>query len=190
MNLQMKNSLYILPLFLLSCNSTYSQNSTTSIVKNYIHARNELQYEQIRTFLADSITEIEGDAVMSYSQTEYYSKFQWDSVFNPSYELIEIRKEGEHIIATISAKSERFAYLENNPLVCIKKYSFKEKKIIQIETINYINVNWSVWQNKRDTLVKWVENHHPDLSGFIYDMTRKGGEDYLKAMKLYLINEE
>ena len=183
----MKNYYYILLLLLSSscCFIGCNNDSIVEIVKDYYNARNDLNYQQIKTFLADSIKEIEGDNIMPYSKADYYKKFQWDSVFGPTYEIIEIEKSDGHVIATISVKSKRFEYLGNNPLQSKHKFSFKDNRIVQTETIDYIGVDWIMWQNNRDTLIKWVDENHSELTGFAYDMTKNGGENYLKAITLF-----
>jgi len=34
-------------------------------------------------------------------------------------------------------------------------------------------------------LVVWVEENHPELDGFIHDMTMKGAQDYVNSIELY-----
>jgi len=41
------------------------------------------------------------------------------------------------------------------------------------------------WASRRDTLVNWIDQNYPDLSGFIFDQTRQGANNYLEAMKLF-----
>jgi hypothetical protein len=69
-----------------------------------------------------------------------------------------------------------------------KKVYFKSGKIAEIENVEYQNVNWSTWTKNRDSLVNWIDKQHPELSGFINDMTKTGGINYIKAIELYTKN--
>ena len=89
------------------------------------------------------------------------------------------------IIAIVNSETGSIEYLDNNPMICKHKISFRDDKIFQIDTFDYIGVDWNIWQMKRDSLTKWVEINHPELVGFIFDMTKQGGENYLKAIELF-----
>lgn len=99
--------------------------------------------------------------------------------------MISIKYTDSTVDVTQSISSKRFEFLGNNPLITKKRICFENNKITQIETLAYQNVDWKVWTEKRDSLVKWIDSNHKELSGFIYDLTQKGAEDYLKAIELY-----
>jgi hypothetical protein len=84
----------------------------------------------------------------------------------------------------------RFEFLKNNPLSCRHKISFKDGKIAKLETLECIDADWGIWQKERDSLVNWVHIHHPDLDGFVHDLSMQGAINYLKAIELYKDNEE
>lgn len=48
-----------------------------------------------------------------------------------------------------------------------------------------VDADWNIWQMERDSLVKWVSINHPELDGFIHDLTMNGAINYLKAIELY-----
>ena len=37
----------------------------------------------------------------------------------------------------------------------------------------------------RTNFLNWMNQNHPEVNGFIFDQTEKGGLNYLKAIKLY-----
>ena len=41
--------------------------------------------------------------------------------------------------------------------------------------MDYENFDLYQWSSRRDTLVKWIETYHPELSGFNFDMTGYNG---------------
>jgi len=49
-------------------------------------------------------------------------------------------------------------------------------KITKIEALECSDANWNVWQAERDSLVNWVKINHPELDGFINDLTMNGAK--------------
>ena len=96
-----------------------------------------------------------------------------------------MENKDEQIVATVSVNSPRFELLKNNPLTCKHRFHFKSGKIIKIENLECIDANWDVWEKERDTLVKWIKDNHPELEGFIHDLSMKGAKDYMTAIALY-----
>ncbi len=83
----------------------------------------------------------------------------------------------------------RNEFLKNPYMTCEYRISFMSGKISKIEELDCINVNWSIWQKERDSLVSWINKSHPELSGFVNNMTMKGSINYLKAIELYEANK-
>ncbi|GMN11417.1 hypothetical protein MTsPCn9_09760 [Croceitalea sp. MTPC9] len=181
----MKNTFLTLSLFsvLLGCNE--QKPTHKEIVTSYFNAFNSRNYSQIKALVSDSLTITEGDFITTFDHDSYYEHFKWDSIFKPSYEILEIKEENNQVLATIASKSVRYEFLKNNPLTCKRRTSFTSGKISKIEILDCIDVDWTVWQKERDSLVAWTTSNHPELNGFINDLTMKGAQNYLKAMKLY-----
>ncbi|GAA3578049.1 hypothetical protein GCM10022395_28420 [Snuella lapsa] len=142
-------------------------------------------YKLISAVISDTLTIIEGDYTMVFTPETFYRQFKWDSVFKPVYKLVSLENRDEHIVATVSVKSLKFEFLKNNPLTCIHKFSFKSGKIVKIKNQECIDANWEIWQKKRDSLVAWIKLNHPELDGFVHDLSTKGAIDYLTAIELY-----
>ncbi len=101
-----------------------------------------------------------------------------------------IENEGDKLVATVSVHSLRFEFLKNNPLTCRHRFHFDSGKITKIENLDCSNANWEIWQEERDALVSWVKLNHPELDGFINDLSGKGAVNYVKAIELYKIRQE
>ena len=142
-------------------------------------------FNAIDAVLSDTVKTKEGDYLNSYSKTDFYSLFQWDSVFKTSYEIKDLQNIENEIVVTIASRSLRYEFLKNNPLVYKRKFSFKADKIAFTETLNYLDTDWKVWENRRDSLVVWIKAKHPEIDSFIYDLSKNGAINYLNAIELY-----
>ncbi len=181
----MKNTFHILFLlyFLVGCNDqklTYQETVT-----QYYNARDAANYNEIKTYINDSITIVSGDYIMPYNHDSFYENFKWDSIFKPSYKIIDLEEKNNQIIASVSQRCIRNDFLKNNPLTCSYKISFISRKISKIEELKCKDVDWITWAKERDSLVSWINKNHPELEGFIHDMTMSGAMNYLKAIELY-----
>ncbi|MDO6470786.1 hypothetical protein [Maribacter sp. 1_MG-2023] len=181
----MKNIFLILFLavILTSCgNKKLSHKETVTI---YYQAFDSGNFDKIKGVIHDSITMINGDFVTPFDKSNFYEFYKWDSVFKPSYEILELAEENEDLIATISQKNIRNEFLKNNPLQFKVKLSFSADKISRLEELEYIRVNWQEWNQEKDSLVNWTKVNHPNLDGFVNDLTMVGAMKYLKAIELY-----
>lgn len=172
-------------LLLVSCNTPPPTPSHIELIESYYEGLNTSDFEQITSVFADSITFGEGEYATTFSANEYYVLFQWDSVFTPQTTLSQLRADHNKVTALVSTTSQRYAFLENNPYVCESAFTIEDGKIRTHETIACPHENRQVWESKRDTLVAWIDQHHPELSGFVHDLTKTGAEKYLKAIELY-----
>lgn len=167
---------------LISCNHPDNQ----TILENYMDGYYNHGYHGISIMLADSVSIIDvPDYKVTYSKDEYKVIYQWDSVFKPSNEFEIIGQTDTTIDILEKRYSKRFEFLEHNPLIMKQRIHFKQGVITTIENREYMNFDVPKWTSNRDSLVSWIDINHPELTGFINDLTKKGAEDYLKAIKLY-----
>ena len=168
--------------FLVSCNAPDNK----SLYKEYINSYVNKGFESISNILADTILikDIENYEVR-YSKQDFRTYYQWDSVFQPRYEIMKLTSTDSTVNVTQSVSSLRFEFLGNNPLITKQRIYFDNRKIKTIENLKYLNVDWEIWTSKRDSLINWIDSNHHELAGFIYDMTPNGAEKYIEAMRLY-----
>ncbi|MGS2762753.1 hypothetical protein [Sinomicrobium sp. M5D2P9] len=178
----MKKILFIFVLLSIA-GCTEKRSTKSEQVTAYYEGFKNSDYTRIKRTISDSLTIIEGDT-MTYTPESYYNHFKWDSVFKPVYTLISLENQDEQVVATLSVNSLRFEFLKNNPLTCKHKFHFESGKITKIENLD-CDANWEIWQKEKDILVNWVKVNHPELDGFIYDLSMKGAIDYLNAIALY-----
>lgn len=181
----MKKYLFLSLLLAFLSGCTDKKLSHAEVVTNYYEAFNASDYQQVKQCITDSITIVEGEYVMPYSRDSFHEQFKWDSIFQPTYEIIELQEQDNQIIATVASSSKRYAFLKNDPLTCQFQISFHSDKITRLVALDCPGADWSVWQTERDSLVSWIGANHPELDGFIHDLSMKGARNYLKAIELY-----
>ncbi len=176
-----------LPIFLLSLAACTDGRSSRAqdIIEAYYGGLNAADFKQVRDVVADSFTLIEGEFVTPLTRDEHYVVFQWDSVFATTYTIEKIEAIEDGARALVASSSKRYAFLKNNPLTCEMTFSLSAGKIARVKVGDCAHADWEVWASRRDSLVSWVDDNHPELSGFINDLTKEGAENYLRAIELY-----
>jgi hypothetical protein len=171
----------------ISCNNSEKKIEKLKIAKKYYEILDKLYVSEIETLLADSLLtkETEYDYEQKFSKKEYIEWLKWDSVFQPTYKVLEIEKKNETVKATISKTDKRISFLHKKPIVTNQIIYFDKNKITRVETTKYVIFNDSTFVKNRDELLDWIDKNHPELNGFIYNQTKSGGINYLKAIELY-----
>jgi hypothetical protein len=181
------NLLVILGLILtlISCNSTHKSLTHEQIVKDYFYALNTGDFSIISNCISDSIMTTEKEYILTYNQKELYQQFQWDSVFKPKYELTDLKMDSTSVKATVSKICARIVFLQDSAMIYKVQIDFKDNQITKVQTTEYVFLDFAKWQPRRDTLTSWIDKNYPELSGFVYDLTLKGAQNYLTAIDLY-----
>ncbi len=170
-----------------SCKNSKKEIDQLEIAKQYYQVLDNSDHAGMATLIKDSILtiETEADYEQKFSQKEYIDWLKWDSVFEPTYKILDIEQENGAVKATISKIDKRISFLHEEPVVTRQVIRFDHDKIISIETTKYIIFNDTKFVKNREALLSWMEENHPDLNRFIYDQTEAGGLKYLKAIALY-----
>ena len=79
------------------------------------------------------IRETEHDYKETFSKNSYIDWLQWDSLFDPTYEILQIEQENEIVKATISKIDQRILFLHKEPIVSEEVIRFDKDKIISVE---------------------------------------------------------
>lgn len=167
-----------------SCKNYEKEVGKIQIAKQYYKVLDNSDYSAIAGWFSDSLITKEGQYEETYSLTEYLEFLKWDAVFDPSYTILEIEDEDGTVKAKISKSDKRIRFLHENPMITNQIIRFKEDRIIRVET-EYANFDYATWEKNKNGLIKWVEDNHPELNGFINDQTEAGGLKFLKAIELY-----
>ncbi|WP_378187322.1 hypothetical protein ACE939_03115 [Aquimarina sp. W85] len=175
---------------LLSFKNSEKPLDKLQIAEKYFVALDESNSTKMEELLADSlITRVpKYEYEVRYSKSDYLKKWlKWDSIFDPTYEVLEMNVENESVKVKVSKSDERIFFFMQKPFITNEILKFKEDKIIAIET-EYINFDEVTWEKNRTELINWTTKNYPELNlgHFINVQTEYGGKKFLKAIKLYI----
>lgn len=185
------NKIIVLFLSLLigfvSCKTSDKKNSKLEIVQKYYKALNNSNETEMVALISNNIIirESESNYQEEFSQKKYAEWLKWDSVFNPTYKILEIELENNVVKTKVSKIDKRIFFLHTEPIVWHEIIRFDTNKITMVERNKYEAFNVTKFLKNRDTLVTWIKKKQPELDGFINDQTESGGIKYLKAIELY-----
>jgi len=170
-----------------SCKPSSKEFSELEVAKEYYSLLDHSDAEGMTKLIGDSIVirETEDEYQEVFSREGYSTWVKWDEVFEPSYKVLEIKHVDKVVKAKVSKIDKRLTFLHEEPMVWEEVVAFKDGMIVKVERINYEVFNVPRFLANRQKLVSWIEESHPELTGFLYDQTAKGGLNYLKAMRLY-----
>lgn len=177
----------LIVLVFISCKRSEKGIDTLGIAEKYYDALDNSDASVIADLLTDSLVtkETAYDYEQTFTRSEYLEWVKWDSVFDPTYEILRIEKEDKYIKATISKIDKRISFLHQQPIITNQLIRFDRNKIVSLETTEYIVFNDSTFVKNRDSLLSWIDENHPELNGFIHKQTAPGGRQYLKAIELF-----
>jgi hypothetical protein len=177
----------LLVIAFISCKRSDKEIDTVEIAKKYYDALDNSDASAMAVLLTDSLVtkETAYDYEQTFSRSEYLEWVKWDSVFDPTYEILQIDQKDEYIKAKISKIDKRISFLHEEPIVTNQLIRFDQDKIVSVETTEYVVFNDTTFVKNRESLLSWIDENHPELNGFIYNQTAPGGRQYLKAIELY-----
>lgn len=184
------NKISVLSLFftigLISCKPSDAKIDNLEIARQYYEVLDHSDDSKIAGLLSDSIVirESDYDYQEVFSLSGYIQWLEWDAVFNPTYEVLQIEKSNKMVKVRISKIDDRISFLHQQPIVTDELIRFDNGKIIQVERTNVV-FDEDTFVKNREALLTWIDQNHPELNGFINDQTRTGGLNYLKAIEQY-----
>ena len=170
---------------LYGCDFNSTGPDLEGATSEYYQALNESSFEKISSLYFDSVRVNEGIYSIVYSIGDFKHWFQWDSVFQPTYKVIEINRSDNEVNIIVSKKCVRTLFLNGEPTVTKETLTFKEGKIFSVQIKESISFNNKLWDENREDLVGWINENHPQLNGFIHDQSLNGGLNYVTALNLY-----
>lgn len=176
---------FLTAIILMSCENKQIQSKNIEITKQYFKVLNHAEPSKVMNWLANSLKITEEEYRQTYSKNEYSKVLQWDSVFTPNYRVLNIEEKDAIVNVKISKIDQRISFLhDNEPFVTNHQIKFHEGKIVEIAT-DYVNFNYAAWEKNKTELLSYINQNHPELNGFLNDLTKDGGIKFLKAITFY-----
>ena len=97
----------------------------------------------------------------------YIPFFSGIQSFLQSILLIDVKENQNKVEAIISKECLRIRFLHDSATICRSIFEFEYNKISKISAVENLIFDVSKWQARRDSLVDWIDDNHPDLNGFI-----------------------
>ncbi|WP_051285033.1 hypothetical protein [Aequorivita capsosiphonis] len=180
--------LFFLAIGIISCKNPEKESDKLEIAKKFYIAIDNSNPSKTTELITERFTTIDDGFEQKYSGNEYAEWVKWDSVFQPTYEILKIEKENGIVKAKISKTDKRIFFLHHEPIITDEIIQFENNKI---KNINRTSASFNVKEfiQNRDELVNWIAENYPELNGFLNDQTKGGGIKYLKAIELYKIKK-
>lgn len=173
-----------------ACQENPGSIDKTQLAREFYQAMAASDWEALANLYGDSVRVAEGESFHAIAKEDYATWLAWDSVFQPKYEILELEEADSSVVIKVSKTCKRILFLNQAPLITQEKLNFRNGKIYSLSIQEYIGFDNEAWLGRREELVAWVAEHHPELDGFVFDQTRQGGLNYLKAIDLYQSRRE
>lgn len=170
---------------LLSCQTEKKQAGNSQIIKDFYLELNNSNLNRASAYIHDGIIVSEFQFIQVKSKDEWFTQFKWDSVFNPTYKILELIEADGKVEVIISKECERIRFLHDSATIYKVEYEFLDGKIKKDSIFEYLVFDFKKWQSRRGSLVAWANLNHPELPDFIFDQTIEGGQNYMKAIEFY-----
>ncbi|MGY3795729.1 hypothetical protein [Aquimarina sp. 433] len=175
----------------VSCKTSENEKNKTfnklEIGTQYYKALDQSDSTKMTSLVGDSIVirENKDNYEERFSRQGYKTWLAWESVFDPTYNILQIREEKDIVIAKVSKTDKRIFFLTQEPVVWVETLQFDQNRIVKVNRMEYEVFNIDKFVKNRDSLVQWIDKNHKELSGFLYPQTKSTGIKYLKAIELY-----
>ncbi|MGA9239762.1 hypothetical protein, partial [Robiginitalea sp.] len=140
---------------LISCRSSEKKINELDIAAKYYKALDQSDASAMAHLLNDSLVtkETSYDYEQTFTKVEYLEWLKWDSVFDPTYEILEMEQVDKYVKASISKIDKRITFLHQQPIITHQVIRFDNDKIVSVETTEYVIFNDSIFVKNRDSLL-------------------------------------
>ncbi len=175
----------IMAVCMLPLTMTAQDSSSKVIVERYFNAFNQSDYAVLRKVITDDFMMQEGDFRICSSADEFYTVFQWDSIFKPQYTVKDIQIGDGKIIVDVSKLDIRVGFLHDDPMETLVEVKMENQRVKSLTVLSYSHFDGEKWGGRLKNLTDWINQYHAQLNGFERDLTPEGARRFLKAIDLF-----
>jgi len=170
---------------LISCKS---RQDDARIIEKFYEGFNLGNYTLLSEIISDTVEMTEMEYVLAANKQEVYRFFQWDSVFEPTYKILDIVQNHSGCMVKVSKTCKRIEFLHDSVIIYMVNFEIDNNAVSRVSIVDYIQMNFEKWMSQRDALIEWIRLNHSELAGFENNITSKGARDFLSAIDLYRRN--
>jgi hypothetical protein len=182
----MKNILFAL-IALLLITACKEETDKLDLIQQYYEGLNSGDYKKASSVLSDQfiMRENEDNFEVSFSPEKFHDWFQWDSVFQPTYEIKASELVNDTLRIAISKKCDRIMLFNEAPLTNLAYFEISDGKIKAINRYKYLVADWNKWMKNKDQFLQFVHTEIPEYKDMEKVQNYEYGEKFAKAIQLY-----
>ena len=184
----MRIKILILAIILTFTNCSLKKDNISvaeRLIVGYIDGLNNSDFRGFDKLFSDSIKFLEGDFILANSLDGMRTHFQWDSVFSPRYQIIDLSISDTLNVVTVSKLCKRIKFLHDTSTVYKINFNVNNGQIEKMYISEYLVFDYKKWISRRDSLLSWIKQNHQYLDGFFYENGINGAVKYSKAIDLF-----
>lgn len=157
------------------------------VVQQFYDGLNAGDYQKVSSVLSDKfiMRENEGNFEVSFSPDKFHDWFQWDSVFNPTYEILSSERINDTLRLAISKKCDRIMLFNKVPIRYLAFFEISNGKLNAVNRYSYLGTNWEKWTQKKEKFLQFVHTEIPEYNDMEEVQDYEHGEKYAKAIQLF-----
>jgi hypothetical protein len=169
---------------LVACQQT---KSDLELVQQYYKGLNNGDYQMVADVIGESLImrENQDNFEVAFNTEEFHKWFQWDSVFNPIYEIKPSQLVNDTLRIAVTKTCDRILLFHEAPITFLAYFEISNGRINAINRYDYLDTDWAKWIQNREDLIVWINGNHPHLNGFMNRQDKLYAERFASAIKLF-----
>ncbi|PLX20064.1 MAG: hypothetical protein C0599_09810 [Salinivirgaceae bacterium] len=182
----MKNILFAL-FALLLITACKEETDKLNLVQQYYEGLNSGDYKKASSVLSDNfiMRENEDNFEVSFSPEKFHDWFQWDSVFQPTYEIKSSELVNDTLRLAITKKCDRIMLFNEAPLTNLAYFEISDGKIKAINRYSYLGADWQRWSKNKERFLEFARTYLPEYTYIEQVQNLEYGYRFKKTIEMF-----